>query len=158
MKDINLEDYLPYVKSIIAPYRNAGVPYEDLVQEGMLGLWEAVKRYDPQKNAKLTTYAAYWIKKRILAAIKKEKKDSMDSSELNEDITASDEKDTASGKIVLPENMPEDEKNILVFSFEKQLTLKEISKKMQISREKTRQIKQKALRRLKAHLSTKPHK
>ena len=28
----NIEDYLPFVKNIIAPYRNAGVPYEDLLE------------------------------------------------------------------------------------------------------------------------------
>lgn len=155
MENIDLEEYLPFVKSIIAPYSKAGLPYEDLLQEGLLGLWEAAKRYDPSKNAKLTTYAAYWIKKRILNAIKKEKKDSMDSTELNESITASpskDEKISNHETITLPKNMPELEKQVLTLSFEKQYTLNEIASHMDITREKARQLKQKGMRRLKAIL------
>lgn len=158
MENVNLEDYLPFVKSIIAPYINAGLPYEDLLQEGMLGLWEAAQRFDPSRNTKLTTYAAYWIKKRIITAIRKEKKDSMGSTELNESITASTDKEPqqqGSETIILPDNMPENEKKVLTLSFEKQLTLNEIANELQISREKARQLKQKGMRRLKAVIGNK---
>jgi RNA polymerase primary sigma factor len=46
--------------------------------------------------------------------------------------------------------MPEKERKILRFLFEEELTLKEIAEKMEISREKVRQLKEKALRRLRS--------
>ncbi|MDP8322624.1 MAG: sigma-70 family RNA polymerase sigma factor [Candidatus Stygibacter australis] len=156
MKDIKIEDYLPFVKSIASKYRYSGLPYDDLVQEGMIGLWEAMQRYDPEKGAKLTTYAAYWIKKRIIDAINSEHKHHLNSSELNEDITAADEKYEYSEneeKLKLPDKMPELEKIVLSLSFEEQLTLNEIAEKLNITREKCRQLKEKGLRRLKSVLS-----
>ena len=35
---------------------------EDLIQEGMIGLWRAIQKYDPDRNTKLTTYASWWIR------------------------------------------------------------------------------------------------
>ncbi|MCF7920974.1 MAG: sigma-70 family RNA polymerase sigma factor [Candidatus Cloacimonetes bacterium] len=154
MPDKKLEDYLPFIKSIIAPYRNLGVPYEDLLQEGLWGLWEAMQRYEPERKVKLTTYAAYWIKKRVLEAISQEKKGSMNSTELNEEITAGNEpavQDSYPDNINLPENMPDDERMVLSLSFNEQFTLKEIAQKLGITREKARQLKEKGMRRLKAH-------
>ncbi|MCF7913127.1 MAG: sigma-70 family RNA polymerase sigma factor [Candidatus Cloacimonetes bacterium] len=156
MKDIKIEDYLPFVKSIAAKYRYSGLPYDDLVQEGMLGLWEAMQRYDPEKGAKLTTYAAFWIKKRIIEAINNEHKHHLNSAELNETITAEKEENDYSKseeKLKLPENMPELEKIVLSLSFEEQLTLRDIAAKLDISRERCRQLKEKGLRRLKSVLS-----
>lgn len=155
MKDIKIEDYLPFVKSIASKYMYTGLPFDDLMQEGMLGLWEAMQRYDPSKGAKLTTYAAFWIKKRIIDALNKEHKHHLNSSELNEDITASNEPENYSReeKLKFPDNMPKEEKIVLSLSFEEQLTLNEIAEKLNITREKCRQLKEKGLRRLKSTIS-----
>lgn len=42
-----------------------GVPFEDLVSEGIIGLIKAIKHYDPSKGAKLSSYSAFWIKEQI---------------------------------------------------------------------------------------------
>jgi RNA polymerase sigma-32 factor len=46
--------------------RSHGRAFEDVVQEGCLGLMEAVRRFDPDKGARLTTYAALWIRAFIM--------------------------------------------------------------------------------------------
>jgi len=43
-------------------YREGGASLEDLVQEGMLGLIQAIRRYDASKGASLSTYATYWVR------------------------------------------------------------------------------------------------
>jgi RNA polymerase sigma-32 factor len=58
---------LRFVVSIALEYRRLGVPLEDLIQQGNLGLLQAVRRFDPDRNCRLTTYAAYWIRAEILS-------------------------------------------------------------------------------------------
>ena len=61
---------LRLVVKIAHDYVNLGLPLLDLVSEGNIGLMKAVERFDPAKGAKLSTYAAWWIKqsiKRVLA-------------------------------------------------------------------------------------------
>lgn len=50
-------------------YRHRGLPFPDLVQEGMIGLIKAVTRYDPDRGFKFSTYAAFWITNSMLRAI-----------------------------------------------------------------------------------------
>lgn len=60
-----VESSLPFVISIAREYRRWGVPLEDLVQQGNLGLLKAAAKFDPEKNCRLITYAAYWIRAEI---------------------------------------------------------------------------------------------
>jgi len=60
-----IESSLPFVISIAREYRRWGVPLEDLVQQGNLGLLKAAAKFDPEKNCRLITYAAYWIRAEI---------------------------------------------------------------------------------------------
>ncbi len=60
---------LGFVVKIASEYRNLGVPFEDLLNEGNLGLIEAAQRYDPSRETRFTTYAVWWIRKKILHAI-----------------------------------------------------------------------------------------
>ncbi len=142
-------EYLPLVKSIANKYAHLGVPIEDLEQEGMIGLLEAVDKFQNDKGAKFSTYATYWIKKKILAAIDKEKKGSLDSIKLTEEsIETKEDELKTSQYLKLPQNMPDIERKILRMLFEEQLTLKEIAQELEISRERVRQLKEKALRRM----------
>ena len=50
-------------------YENFGLPLLDLISEGNIGLMKAVERFDPAKGAKLSTYAAWWIKQSIRRAL-----------------------------------------------------------------------------------------
>jgi RNA polymerase primary sigma factor len=58
-----------FVVKVACDYRNLGVPIEDLVGEGCLGLMEAAIRYDPQRGTRFVTYAAAWVRKSILRAL-----------------------------------------------------------------------------------------
>ncbi len=60
---------LRLVVKIAHEYRRAYQNLLDLVQEGNLGLMQAVKKYDPYKNVKLSSYAAWWIRAYILKYI-----------------------------------------------------------------------------------------
>ncbi len=56
---------LPFVIAIALEYRRWGVPIEDIVQQGNLGLLRAAEKFDLEKECRLATYAAYWIRAEI---------------------------------------------------------------------------------------------
>ena len=60
---------LRLVVKIAYDYRRAHRNLSDLIQEGSIGLMQAVKKYDPYKGVKLSTYAAWWIRAYILRFI-----------------------------------------------------------------------------------------
>ncbi len=53
---------LRFVIKIALDYKNWGVPVEDLVSEGIVGLLFAIRKFDPNKGVKFISYASYWIK------------------------------------------------------------------------------------------------
>jgi RNA polymerase primary sigma factor len=65
---------LRLVVKIAHDYVNLGLPLLDLVSEGNIGLMKAVERFDPAKGAKLSTYAAWWIKQSIKRALANQSK------------------------------------------------------------------------------------
>ena len=64
-----IESNLSFVVKIAAEYRSLGVPFEDLLNDGNLGLIEATRRFDPGRGNKFITYAIWWIRKAILESI-----------------------------------------------------------------------------------------
>ena len=54
--------HLNYVIKLARGYRRSGVPMSDLIQEGVIGLVQAVKRFNPHKKVRLSTYAMWWIR------------------------------------------------------------------------------------------------
>ncbi|MEK9679511.1 MAG: RNA polymerase sigma factor RpoH [Rhodospirillaceae bacterium] len=54
--------HLRLVAKIAMQYRGYGLPVADLISEGNLGLMKAVKKFDPDKGFRLSTYAMWWIK------------------------------------------------------------------------------------------------
>jgi RNA polymerase primary sigma factor len=60
---------LRLVAKIAQEYSEAGLPLIDLIQEGNIGLIEGVDRFDVERGYKLSTYAAWWIRRSILSAI-----------------------------------------------------------------------------------------
>jgi len=65
---------LRLVVKIAQDYANYGVPLADLISEGNIGLMKAVERFDPEKGAKLSTYASWWIKQSIKRALANQSK------------------------------------------------------------------------------------
>ena len=57
--------HLRLVVSISRKYLGYGLPHSDLIQEGNIGLMKAVKRFDPDQNVRLVSYAMHWIKAEI---------------------------------------------------------------------------------------------
>ncbi|MFA4843031.1 MAG: sigma-70 family RNA polymerase sigma factor [Candidatus Omnitrophota bacterium] len=64
-----IQSNLRLVVNIAKRYSRLGVPMMDLIEEGNLGLMKAVKKYDPHKGYRFSTYAAWWIKQYITRAI-----------------------------------------------------------------------------------------
>jgi RNA polymerase sigma-32 factor len=56
---------LPFVIAIALEYRRWGVPLEDIVQQGNVGLLRAAAKFDTSRDCRLATYAAYWIRAEI---------------------------------------------------------------------------------------------
>src|SRR5438552_4033334 len=67
-----VEAHLRFVVKIANGYRGYGLRVADLVEEGNIGLLEAVKRFDPSRNLRFMTYAAYWIRAYILSHVLKQ--------------------------------------------------------------------------------------
>lgn len=64
-----VEDNLGLVVRLARAFRRFRVPLEDLEAEGRLGLFEAATRYDASHGVKFSTYAAWWVLKRIREAV-----------------------------------------------------------------------------------------
>jgi RNA polymerase primary sigma factor len=68
-RDELVECNLSFVVRVAGEYRGLGLSFEDMLNEGNLGLLEAARRFDPQRGVKFITYAIWWIRKTILHAI-----------------------------------------------------------------------------------------
>jgi len=67
--ELLISSHLAYVVHIAKEFRGRGLPFEDLISEGCVGLLKAIRRYRPSEGTRFMTYASFWVRKEILAAV-----------------------------------------------------------------------------------------
>jgi DNA-directed RNA polymerase specialized sigma subunit len=154
--NILVKEYEALVKSLAQKFKRTNLDFDDLYQEGMLGLLEANRRYDPTKGAVFATYAHYWISKHMHAA----QRSCSGEFQTDPDMDIADcpapepPPETGSAPLRLPKEMPVNEARVIRLSYGECLSIRQISKQMGISVEQVKQLRGKALRRLRSLAST----
>jgi RNA polymerase sigma factor (sigma-70 family) len=146
-----------FVLRIATDYRELGLPLEDLIAEGNLGLIEAARRYDADDDARFATYAVWWVRKSILEAISRDR----DEGRLSDHLADGNRPDPEAD-LLRHENdglieqamvdVTDQQRQVLSMRFGLKdgpaITLKESGDRFGISRERVRQIENQAKVRL----------
>lgn len=74
MLEEEVKKLMPHIKVIAKKYINLGVPVDDLIQEGVFGVFKAKEHYDKSMGVNFSVYAIWWIRQSILAALSEQSK------------------------------------------------------------------------------------
>lgn len=168
---------LKFVPTIAKQFKGCGLPFADIIEEGNIGLINAIDRFDPKKDTKVISYAVWWIRKTIIEAI--EKKSTLDVENVD-DYNHHDNQEEQNGNIIKPffvdnlfeetketsmdykqiieelfEGVPERERCIVSDYYglygDAPRTLDEIGEDLSITKERVRQLNEKALKKMRSN-------
>jgi RNA polymerase sporulation-specific sigma factor len=71
-EETSLRHYAQLVRRVIRPYYLQGGDYDDLYQEGMVGLLRAVRRYDPERGVGFESFASVCIRRQVIDALRRD--------------------------------------------------------------------------------------
>lgn len=74
-KEKLIRSNLRFVVSLAKQYQGQGMPLEDLISEGNLGLIKSIEKFDPTKGHKFLTYAGWWIRQSIMSALNEQNRE-----------------------------------------------------------------------------------
>lgn len=156
----DMRKYLPLVLWVC---RQQGAPrsaQDDLVQEGLLGVLEAMEHYKEGRGAQFETYAVYWIRKRVQAALARERRQSPPERIPLEQVPAGQlvcqatpEEGWFEGLIAkMPYLLSEQEIRVLRMLYEEEKPLSDVARELGTSRARVLLIKRRALQVLRKEL------
>ena len=162
-----IESNLKFVVSVANKYRVTGIPLEDLINEGNIGLVKSAFRFDETRGFKFISYAVWWIRQSILQFIADQGRvvrlpanvaNSMTKMKKNSEKLESPDlelmEDSLNKEIkTILKTIPNREAYILEKYFginlDRPFTLEEIGDELSLTRERIRQLKERAIKRLK---------
>jgi RNA polymerase sigma factor (sigma-70 family) len=162
-RKVIIEASLPLVTKLARNHLRKGVLFEDLVQEGVCGSIEALKRFDINKGYQFSTYAHSWVKEYIKRALKNRycfKLSNDNDFYLEDRIEKTVDPIEELAKVIDLEKvfsvLTPQQVEILNLRYglkgEKTMTRKQISQRLRLSPERLRQVEQQALMILKEHI------
>jgi RNA polymerase primary sigma factor len=145
-----IEANLRFVVAIARQYQNKGLPIDDLISEGNIGLMKAARKYDGERGVRFVNYAVVFVRQQIEKALK------LESAELRvenmKDVRDDNSPAIADDAEYSLDSLNERELKVVTAYFgigQERLTMAEIAEEMNLRRERVRQIRNKAIRRLK---------
>ena len=178
-RDKIIKANLKFVASVAKPFQGLGLSYSDLIAEGNVGLMKAIERFDYNKGYKTISYSVWWIRQAIMEALNernllkgdelpKDFEKSVESEDENEynvngnnaeledgdALSYMKSQDMKSALKVLMQCLTHREQIVLAnyygLSEKDEMTLEEIGKELGLTKERVRQIKERALKKLRS--------
>lgn len=146
------------VHAVVQRQHGAGLPYADLIQEGWIGLWQAVQHFDPGRGVQFSTYAWYAIARHVWRAVARAQRPEgwllrTEGVEVSEEVEEAWQRRAVAEVIgEMLGRLPEREREVIVAVYglegQEALSLAELGRRYGVSGERVRQWRNNGLARL----------